>query len=240
MNADKASDRGQISAALISLGAFGVVFTLWQAPALSGLLYPFRLFVTLVHEMGHGVAAVLTGGEFRSLQVMGNGAGLAATAGGSRFVILQAGYLGATLFGGVLLILANRVRSPRPLAGLMGMVVGGAALALGEDWGTRLLGLLTGLLLVALARWGAAWVNAFALNVLAMMVGLNAVMDIWGLLGSLRVTVSGTPNDALAMQELTGIPAAVWGLWWIAVSVGTLALCVYLTFVRRGEDGRED
>ncbi|MCZ7546866.1 MAG: M50 family metallopeptidase [Anaerolineae bacterium] len=224
-------------AVLVSAAALGATFLLWQVEALSLLVVPFRLFVTLVHELGHGAAAALTGGQFIALEVMGNGAGLATTSGGTRFIVLQAGYLGAALFGGLLLVLANRLRDPRPLTALIGVLCGGTALVLGRDLGTRVIGLATGLVLFALARWGRPWLNTFALNLLAMMVALNAVLDIWGLVNSLDVTLSGVPNDAVAMQAHTGIPALFWGVLWIALSVGWLLLCAYWTYWRR-DDGR--
>src|SRR5690606_1088256 len=79
--------------ALIYAGiALVVVFILWNIPQLSLLLFPFRLFVTFVHEAGHGLAAILTGGRFLSFTILPNGAGFATTAGGSAALILSAGY----------------------------------------------------------------------------------------------------------------------------------------------------
>ena len=51
--------------------------------------------ITLVHELGHGLAAILTGGSFLYFEVFPNGGGLAHTSGGLRFVVIPAGYLGA-------------------------------------------------------------------------------------------------------------------------------------------------
>ena len=41
-----------------------IALVLWQMQGLFFLAYPFRLFVTMIHELGHGMAAVLTGGRF--------------------------------------------------------------------------------------------------------------------------------------------------------------------------------
>ena len=38
----------------------------WYLPVLSALLYPIRLFVTIVHEFCHALVAILTGGKFLS------------------------------------------------------------------------------------------------------------------------------------------------------------------------------
>ncbi len=127
-----------------ALGAFGLVFVLWQlAPhneTVSSLLYPFRLIVTFVHEAGHGIAALLTGGRFIEFRVFPNGAGLATTAGGNRLIITQMGYLGAAFFGAILLYAANRLRRVRLVAVLAGLFFVGCALLFTGGEGSLLIG----------------------------------------------------------------------------------------------------
>ncbi|NLE52113.1 MAG: hypothetical protein GX613_11975 [Chloroflexi bacterium] len=106
---------------MLAFAAFAVAVLLWQLDGLSALTYPLRLFVTMIHELGHGLAAILTGGSFLHFEVSRHGAGLAYTRGGSPFVILQAGYLGTALFGAGLLLLTHATRRPGPIA----MVLGG-------------------------------------------------------------------------------------------------------------------
>jgi hypothetical protein len=244
---------------VVVAGALVATFLLWQVSDLSPLVYPFRLFVTLVHELGHGLAAMLTGGRFIDLEVMHSGAGLARYAGGSRFVVIQAGYLGAAMFGSILLILVNKARDPRFLTAIVGLLCGGMAFALGANVWTRAIGLVVLLAMLVLVwqtppwlkrrvenadsvlgrlaafilRWrGPIWLNRFALNLLAMMVSLNAVLDIWWLMGSLDTYVGAIPNDAQAMARETHISAQVWALLWIVLSVVMLAGAIYLTFIR--------
>ena len=52
---------------------------LWGTP----VVYPFRLFVVFLHEISHGIAAVLTGGQIVSI-AMGNAGGVCFTRGGWR------------------------------------------------------------------------------------------------------------------------------------------------------------
>src|SRR5512136_1460932 len=105
---------------LLAVVAFLVVFVIWQIPDLNGLLYPFRLFVTTVHELGHGVAAIASGGYFVQYEVHPNGAGIALTGGGMRWLVVSAGYLGTAVFGAVLLYLTNRTRRAGALAVALG------------------------------------------------------------------------------------------------------------------------
>src|SRR5262245_55316089 len=76
----KVNSRAQVL--FLAGSAFVLVFILWQISAWTNILYPFRLFVTYVHEAGHGLTAVLTGGRWEYFRVFDNGAGVAYTAGG--------------------------------------------------------------------------------------------------------------------------------------------------------------
>lgn len=109
---------------LLAFAAFAVAVLLWQVAGLSLLTYPLRLFVTMIHELGHGLAAILTGGEFLRFEVAEHGAGLAYTRGGSLFAILQAGYLGTALFGAALLLLTHHTRRPGLIAIGLGALIG--------------------------------------------------------------------------------------------------------------------
>lgn len=104
--------------------AFLIAFGLWQVEGLSLITQPFRLFVTMIHELGHGTAAILTGGSFLRFEITEQGAGVAYTAGGSDFLRIQAGYLGTAVFGAVLLYLANRSRHPGMVAIVLGLLLG--------------------------------------------------------------------------------------------------------------------
>jgi hypothetical protein len=104
--------------------AFLVAFALWQVQGLYFLTYPLRLFVTMIHELGHGVSAILTGGEFVKFEVSKRGAGLAYTRPGLRFFIIQAGYLGTAVFGATLLFLTNRTKRPGYVAIGVGILIG--------------------------------------------------------------------------------------------------------------------
>ena len=114
---------------ILAGSAFLVAFLLWQIQDLYILMYPFRLFVTMIHELGHGIAAVLTGGHFIEFAVTKHGAGMTYTSGGSRFVIIQAGYLGTAVFGAVLLYLTHRTARPERVAFGVGLFVGILTLA---------------------------------------------------------------------------------------------------------------
>lgn len=86
-------------ALLIATVAAVVLYVLWNQPIFNSVLYPLRLFVTYIHEAGHSLAAIITGGRVERFIVSANGSGVAWTAGGNRLVISAAGYLGRPCLG---------------------------------------------------------------------------------------------------------------------------------------------
>src|ERR687886_2369162 len=100
-----------------------LTIALWFIPYASIVTYPFRLFVTFIHEGGHALAALLTGNSVRSLSVSIDASGLTETLvapGGffSQLFISSAGYLGAISFGALLLwLIRHRFKARAVLAG---------------------------------------------------------------------------------------------------------------------------
>ncbi len=219
---------------LLAIIAFLVVLVIWQIPDLNGLLYPFRFFVTTVHELGHGLAAIVSGGYFVHYEVYPNGAGIALTGGGTRWLVVSAGYLGTAVFGAALLYAANHIRRVGLLAIGLGAAFAVATILFARSLTAILAGGIAAAALILIGWKAPPPVATFALNFLAIITGLNALLDLWGLLnsmGDLRVAMlGGVPNDAYSMSLLFPLPPVVWALIWIALAVGLLALATYYTF----------
>src|SRR5258706_13764780 len=89
---------------------------LWFIPFAEILSYPFRIFVTFIHEGGHAIAALVTGNSVQSLSVAMNGSGETYTTQGGAFsqmLVSSAGYLGAMTFGSLLLVLIRKAIAAR-------------------------------------------------------------------------------------------------------------------------------
>jgi hypothetical protein len=71
------------------------------------ILYPITLLVTFLHEFGHALGALITGGEVMSIQINPDGSGVTMTRGGSRAVILMGGYIGSAILGNLLFYLGT-------------------------------------------------------------------------------------------------------------------------------------
>jgi hypothetical protein len=75
------------------------------------VLYPITMLVTYLHELGHAIGAIITGGKPQDLQINRDGSGQTVSIGGSKNVILMGGYLGSIIFGNIMI--ATAVRLPR-------------------------------------------------------------------------------------------------------------------------------
>jgi hypothetical protein len=222
-------------ALLTALAAVVVVYVLWNIPALSGVLYPFRLFVTFVHETGHGTMALLSGGRFLNFVINGDGSGFAVTAGGSPLLILPAGYLGAALFGAVLFYLTNTVRHSRTISVVLGIAILVIAVFFGLSSITALLiGGLFGAALVAIGWKAKRDINLLVLNVLSIMTGLNAVLDLYGLINNSGASLGDVRNDAAALSAAVApiIPAWTWAVLWALAAVAMLGASVWFSIFR--------
>jgi hypothetical protein len=218
--------------------ATGIVFVLWNIPQLSFLLYPFRLFVTFVHEAGHALMASFTGGGVESFTVLTNGTGWAKTWGGNRAFILPAGYLGAAFFGAALFYLVNTVPFPRKIALALGTFIVVVSLFLGAQGIALVIGILTGVALILVSLRVSIEINIFVLNFLAIITGLNAALDVIHLVGNTNIGLGNIQNDAAALAQLTPpIPAVAWAFLWALTAVGMLGASVYYSIIRRMRNG---
>jgi xanthosine utilization system XapX-like protein len=183
---------------ILAFAAFVVVFLLWQWSGAATILYPFRLLVTFVHETGHGLAALVTGGNFLGFIVEPNGAGMTTTTGGAGWLILPMGYLGAAIFGAVLLAATNRVRKLEWVTTILGTYFVIIAIFF-----TRV-GKLELLISIgaAFVLWTAAerWPErALLLRVLAVAAALFAVVTVFGNIALIVGLISGVVIAALGV-----------------------------------------
>ena len=71
----------------------------WQPAHI--VFYPVAIIVTFLHEIGHALMAILTGGRVDAIEVSAETGGLAATAGGIRCLVLIGGYVGSAILGNI-------------------------------------------------------------------------------------------------------------------------------------------
>lgn len=185
------------------------------------LLLPIRLLVVTFHELGHAAAAVMTGGEVLALGVGLDESGVTVTRGGSRFSVLNGGYLGSIAVGLLLLLSARNVTHARMLAGVLGAIL---AIVSVRHFPVEPVGLSVVLLpavgLMGLATRSPGWLAELVTRTLGWFSLLYSLFDI-------REDVFGAGgldprSDAAVLEAMTGIAAPIWGISWVVIGVGLL------------------
>lgn len=216
------------SSTLILLGTFVAVWLLWDTP----LVYPVKIFVVCLHELGHAVAALLTGGQVVGIQVFSNQGGLAITRGGWRLAVLSAGYLGSVLAGGLLLYVSSYRRWGCELMVGLAVLMAASTLLFFRNAFAIVYGVLAaGAMLFSAFRLPDE-ANYYILRFVAMASCLYALLDIRSDLFAARpaeLAGLGVVNDATALAQLTGLPALAWAVGWMALSVCMLFVFLYLS-----------
>lgn len=230
---------------LLLIGLAALTALLLGVLPFAGIInYPFRLLITMVHELGHGLAALLTGGRFLSFEVAPGGSGLAYTAGGWRLLIIPAGYLSVAVFAAVLILFGRSYRWSRRLMLVIGLAVLGLSLLFARPGGFAPAQLVSGILTFvagvtfgAIFLWLALRASArwliFSIHFVAIKAALTAFSDLYYLL-AVSSGLDASHSDAANMAQVTGIPALLWALLWIVMAGFLIGGAVWLTWLKRG------
>ena len=229
--------------ATLLLTAAVISIVLWFIPFAEIVTYPFRIFVTFIHEGGHAIAALLTGNSVESLSIATNASGETYTSVGGKFsqvFVASAGYLGSMAFGALLLVLIRKAIAARIV------LIGSATLIFGLTliYGlikpamsgvvssalpfTILAGTLLSVGLIAVAKYASARVATFFVSFLAVQCVLNALLDLKTVFYLSSPFGPNVPTDAVNMSNATGIPALFWSIAWIVIAMGILAVTMRL------------
>ena len=241
--------------AMTLLVAATISVLLWFIPFAEVIAYPFRIFVTFIHEGGHAIAALLTGNSVQSLSVATNASGETYTTQGgliSQIAVSSAGYLGSMAFGGLLLVLIRKSVAARIVLLGSGILIFGLTIVYGlfkplysgAPWSgipfTLLAGSLIGAGLILIARFASARVASFFVSFLAVQCVLNALFDLKTVFFLSSPFAPSVPTDAVNMASATGIPALFWAVIWIGLALGILWFAMRLYVAGRDKGFQPD
>jgi len=241
--------------AMTLLVAATISILLWFIPYAEILAYPFRIFVTFIHEGGHAIAALLTGNSVSSLSIATNSSGETYTTQGgliSQLLISSAGYIGSMAFGALLLILIRKSVAARFVLLGSAILIFGLTMIYGlfkplysgVAWSgipfTLLAGSLISVGLILVARFASAKVASFFVSFLAVQCVLNALFDLKTVFFLSSPFALPVHTDAVNMANATGIPAIFWAVIWIVLALGILWFAMRLYVAGRDKGYQPD
>ena len=187
-----------------------IIFALWSTP----IITPLKILIVFMHEVSHGLAAVLTGGKIESLSISPQQGGLAVTRGGNEFLISSAGYTGSLLIGVMLFLVALKSNLDRTLMALLG----GAALLITAFYIRDLFALVfcaaTGVIMLLIARFLPANANDMMLRIIGLISMIYVPYDIF----SDTIARPDAHSDAYMLAEKFGGTSMLWGGIWLLIS----------------------
>ncbi|WP_300765768.1 M50 family metallopeptidase [uncultured Bifidobacterium sp.] len=183
-----------------------------------------RNAITIAHEGGHALVALLCGRRVNGIQMHSDTSGLTVSQGKSRGIGLRltqfAGYAAPALWG---LACAALVSHGYSTASLWLLVVLLILMLLKIRNAYGLLAVVAaGAGVVVLSWWGSADLRSLAAHVLAWFLLFGAIRPLFELIHQ-RLTGRAAGSDADQLAT-TGVPAGLWITVWMAMSVGALWL----------------
>ncbi|MDF5715564.1 MAG: M50 family metallopeptidase [Rhizonema sp. NSF051] len=188
---------------------------LWQVPGGDYILYPFTILATWFHEMGHGLAALLLGGQFKQLQISPNGSGVAFY-GGDLFLghlgqalVAAAGPMGPPIAGAILILASQSFR----VASLSLKILGSFLILSTLIWVRSLFGIvaisLLGVIILGVSFKSSRWIQGFAIQFL----GVQACVSTYNQLDYLFSSSAGIGlhSDSAQIQQQLFLPYWFWG-----------------------------
>ena len=222
------ADTAPTSRGALILAALAIAAIKFVVPFGRTLLYPFTLAATWVHEMGHGISALLVGGGFDRLQIFADASGLAHTTdrpGWPDAVVCAGGLLAPPLVGAAMFALARGPRRARIvlLALAAAMLV---SIAIWVRTVTGVVAVAAVAALTAFVAWrGSPRVRLVGAQFLALTLALDTISRAdYLFVASADVGGEQRPSDIARVANALGGPYLAWGL--LIALVGLLALAV--------------
>jgi hypothetical protein len=209
------------SGGFVALTAVLAVLLVW-APGSWSLT---RHVVTIAHEAAHGVAALLSGRKLHGIQLHSDTSGLTVSAGRTTgpgmIVTAAAGYVGPALLG---LAAAAMLANHRAVGLLWALLILLALLLIQvRNWFGLWSILVSAGVVFAVSWWLQPEVQsafAYSLTWFLLLAAPRPVLE----LQAQRRRTGTTSSDADQLARLTRLPAIVWVVFFLAATLGALAL----------------
>jgi hypothetical protein len=216
-----------------------------------------NLMGTLIHEGGHSLLTLLTGGYLAEMVIKPDGSGYAMIGGGATFLSLPAGYLSTTLLTALMFLINNRTRWGEVIPLILGIAYAyltfafGAKLAGGST--TIIVGYVCSALLIyfgmhpniPIFRTGkhisvhdVVWM--FWVNLISLYYGLGGILSLQYLT---RYAEHGNPDDVSVFTDTffpSMHPTTMASIWmWGSILVWVVVFIVIIRYFLKKKEETE-
>lgn len=203
------------------------ILILWNTPVIK----PLKIFTVFLHELGHALMAFVFGYGIESFKVNINESGyiLAQSKGWfSSFMIANGGYLGSVLFA-ILILCLRQTSFKKYIMGALAIIFLGVTIRFSGFSFALLYAILFAVFVIILYMVDNEKVDNWVIDIMGIASVSYAIYDTFVDTILLQLNVyfkilagwgaEQPMTDAVQLANMTGIPAIVWGLIWLAISL---------------------
>jgi len=194
------------------------------------VIKPLKIFAVFLHELGHSLMAVLFGNGIRGFRINLDESGYALTLPKSEFsafMIANGGYLGSVLFA-LLILGLKRTAVKKYILGASAILLLGVSIAYGHSIFTIVYASIFAGIVLLLYMLRNDRINDWVVDILGICSAAYAVYDTFVDTILLQINLKlqwfrgwkpeQPMTDAVQLQNMTGVPAVVWGIIWFTIA----------------------
>ncbi|HHW30823.1 MAG TPA: M50 family metallopeptidase [Clostridiaceae bacterium] len=203
------------------------VVALWN----TGIIKPLKLFAVFLHELGHAFMGLVFGYGLQELNIGFNESGYALVKSKSwfsSFMVANGGYLGSVLFA-LLILYLKRTFFKRYILGTLAVIFMIVSIKYSGFSFTLIYSIIFTALVLLIYMVDNENVIEWAIDIMGISSLAYAVYDTFVDTILLQINlkfhlirgwkVEQPLTDAVQLAQMTGIPAIVWGIIWIIISM---------------------
>lgn len=207
-----------------------LVVALWNTIVIK----PLKIFTVFLHELGHSLMAVIFGYGIQGFRINLDESGYALTlpkSSFSAFMIANGGYLGSVLFA-VLILYLKRTALKRYILGAAAILLLGVSIAFGKSVFTIIYAAIFAGAILLLYMLHNEKLNDWIIDIIGVASAAYAVYDTFVDTILLQLNfrlhwIQGWKTtqpltDAVQLQQMTHVPAMVWGVIWLIIAFLTI------------------
>ena len=214
-----------------------ITASLYYVPYGHIVAYPLLLLSTLAHEMGHGVASVLVGGNFEQFVLYQDASGVATSSWYGTPTRFQSactsagGLVGPAFVGMVMFIAGKRDRINKGFLCVLGLcLILSVALVVRNMFGMIFVGSV-GVCMILVGVYAKPRIA----QLFSYLIGVQLALSVFSrgdylFMEYAETTAGRMPSDVAKMSQALFLPYWVWGIICGGMSILFLLVGLYITF----------
>lgn len=193
------------------------------------LIYPIKLFIVLLHEISHGLAAILSGGKISQIKIDYALGGLCSVEGGNEILIASSGYIGSIVLGGFLYYAAYHKKYIKITTSILAVLI----ILFAANYINNLFGTIFSIFYFLILLFLPRLVNERINKVFFSTVGLISMLYVLTDIKEDLFTLEFRQTDAQVLSEVIGFHPIVWGLLWLGISSLIIIYLIKHTIIKQ-------